>query len=167
MAKEYKLDLFKQTLPALFNGNLTFYENLTDEEKKEISPRILMRWLSSAEPVNSVLLDFLNTNVNRNVDLLSSHPELQWKLLATVASEFKGKSRSNPKVTWIKLPKNKAKSKTPTLDSLILDKFPLLNTSELNLYRSRITPDDIETIIRDYGLSDKEAKVIKDEIKNQ
>lgn len=164
MAKEYKLDLFKQTLPAIFNCKLDFYEKLTDEEKKEISPRVLMRWLSGFEPTHVAGLDFINTNLNRNIDILGNHPELQWKLLCAVGSELKVGSK-NPRVVWYKLPKSKNKSKTPFLDKLILSKYPLLSSFEISLQRDRILKNGYEFLITEFGLSDQETRVLKDEIK--
>ena len=45
MAKQYKLDLFN-FLNNMSQKNEKFYGTLSEEEIKEISPLILMRWLS-------------------------------------------------------------------------------------------------------------------------
>lgn len=102
MTTKYKLDIF-----SLFNkidsGDLSFYEKMSDEEKKNYSPLIIMRWLSGCNDLRQIV--FLNTLVNRIVFPLAKHPELLSKLL--VVSSSKQKKR----YTWT--PLKKISGKTP------------------------------------------------------
>lgn len=160
--KEYKLDLFGQTLPALYKGDLNFYANCTEDQRKEISPLILMRWvsLSESDPVNSPQL--VNTFVNNGFWKMSKHPELQWKLLATVASTL---SSRTPRHKWM-MPKGKV-SKTPLLDNYFLQMHPLVSNTEIDILKGKLAnEDEVKELAKQFGASDPEIKAVVKEYRD-
>ena len=82
-----KLDMFKKVLPALDTRNKTFYENLSEEEKKDFSPWLVQRFLSSAEsPSQGIIEHYLimtNDIVNVNFSDIND-PEMLSKLMSIV-----------------------------------------------------------------------------------
>jgi hypothetical protein len=102
--KEYKLDLFGQTLPALNRGDMDFYDRCTDEERKEIAPLILMRWLSGVQDSRKggLYISVMNEFVNKDFWALSKHPELQWKLMCVGNLACGGRSQRHQWIPGIK-----------------------------------------------------------------
>jgi hypothetical protein len=81
-AKEKLLDI-KDVLSNLDCNNYEYYNNLSDDEKKEISSFVLMRFLSSSSgnyPEHYLLC--VNDIVNYNFSILNKHPNLMWMSLA-------------------------------------------------------------------------------------
>jgi hypothetical protein len=159
--KEYKLDLFGQTLPALNRGDLDFYDRCTEEERKEIQPLILMRWISGVENsrLGGAYIGVMNEWVNKEFWTLSKHPELQWKLMCVGNIACGGRGQRHQ---WVPMIKN---SSTNKLDSLILSLNPGLNDQELALVRTRLTKDSLKQLLRDMAMSDADMKPILDEFK--
>lgn len=159
--KEYKLDLFGQTLPALTRGDYEFYDRCSEEERKEISPLILMRWLSLVQ--NSELGgDYIcAVNQTTNVDFwtLSKHPELQWKLMCVAGSICGGRAQRHTWVAGVK------KITTNKVDSVILSLYPGLNDQELALVRRKFTKDSLKQLLKDMGMPDADIKPILEEFK--
>lgn len=75
-AKTYKLDLFKETLPSIHMKIREFYSAIDDDQRKEISPLILMRWLSLAEGKNAeqyiwLANELLNIEFGHSLNILN------------------------------------------------------------------------------------------------
>lgn len=87
MAKERALDIFG-LLGQIDRKNYYIWDDLTDEQRKEFSPLVTMRWLAGC--TDPVQLIFLNDIVNVNGFLLGDHKEFLLKLL-TVCSNGKQK----------------------------------------------------------------------------
>lgn len=152
--KEYKLDLFGQTLPALYKCDFGFYDRCSEEERKEISPLILMRWVSLGDN-QTVAPELVNSFVNQGFWQLSKFPELQWKLLCMVASEI-SRNRT-PRHTWM-MPKKK-KSTTPLLDAYLIQMHPMLSDMEINILKQKLDGEEsVKDLVRQFGGSDKEIK---------
>lgn len=147
--KEHKLDLFKTVLPALDRRNKNFYNDATEEEKKELGKLIwpLTRWMSSAKSNTVHHLLIVNDLVNVNSSVLKSHPELQWKLLSLCGY---GKPQMHQ---WIAPPKGIKKNK---LEEAILRVNPLLKDDELELFASLNNTEDLTVFFKEFGLTDKE-----------
>lgn len=84
MAKEYKLDIFK-LLAAIDKGDYHYYDKLSDEEKKDFSPLVVMRWMSGTDDPRQTI--FLNELANPIVYSLNKHPGLMYKLLVCSSSK--------------------------------------------------------------------------------
>lgn len=160
--KEYKLDLFRQTLPALYKCDLDFYANCSDEERKEISPLILMRWISLNEKTPDIAPGFVNSFVNNGFWQLSKHPELQWKQLCVVASVMS--PNVTPRHKWM-MPKRKTSS-TPLLDAYFEQMYPFASNEEINILKLKLeSEDDVRDLASQFGASDGEIKDVVKEYK--
>lgn len=88
MAKERALDVFT-LLDQIDKKNYYIWDSLTEEQRKEFSPLIVMRWMAGCTDPAQIV--FLNDIVNVSVfSLGSNHKEFLLKLL-TVCSNGKTK----------------------------------------------------------------------------
>jgi len=138
-------------LPAMDYGNMSFYKDLSDEHKKEISIWVLMRFMSSSQANSEHHLMMVNDLVNHNFNSLSKHPELQWKLLALCGTK---KKQYHP---WIPPPKGIKKNKK---EEAILAIYPLLKDSDLELLLQINSNEELALFFKDNGLDDKAIKEI-------
>lgn len=136
-------------LPAMDFGDKKFYSKLTEEQKKEISLWVLMRFMSSSQNLPEHHLTMVNALVNNKFSSISKHPELQWMLLALCGS---GRKQYHP---WIAPPKGVKKNK---LEELILSHFPLLNDEELELLIKINNKEEISEFLKENGYDDKTIK---------
>ena len=78
-----KLDI-KRELRAVDLKDYSFYDNLSEEEKKAFSPYILMRYVSNVQGDSDTqewFLEMVNETVNKHFMVLSKdHKALLWKL---------------------------------------------------------------------------------------
>jgi len=156
--KKYKLDLFK-TLESIDRGNKTYYQNLTEEEKKGYAALVLMRYMSSLPSQNSQAdLSVILTNDIVNVGFweLSNHPELQHQLMCVVGT---GVKQHRP---WIS---KKKTTNTPNLDEFFSKIYPDVNITELNILKTDLTTDALETLCRAHGESKADTKKILEDLK--
>jgi hypothetical protein len=156
--KKYNLDLWK-VLRSADENDLTFYDELTDAERNELQPLIIMRWLSAVSndnPNAEWYVDATNQIVNEYVFSLGRHPSLLWKLLATCGAGAKERH------VWIKGP---SKLTTNRFDQLILRLNPSLNDMELELVKRNFTRDKLIGLCRGLAMEDSEINKIVDEFK--
>lgn len=94
MKKErtFKLDIF-ELLAQLDRGNYSYWDALTEEQRKAFAPLVVERWMSGTSDERQVVL--LNEFVNPYVFALGKHPQLLMQLL-TVAS-----SKSPRRYYWL------------------------------------------------------------------
>jgi hypothetical protein len=149
MAKGKKLDLFNQVLPNIDRRNKDYYATLSEDEKKEISPYVLMRFMSHVKQQNLVdhHLIMINEIVNRDFSVFSKHPELQWKLLCLCGI---GTKQFHP---WIAPGKKQAKSK---VQQALYDLKPHYKTDELELLEQLMTEEEKVELFQSAGYTDKE-----------
>lgn len=145
-SKEYKLDLFKEVLPALDRRDKKFYSALNDEQKKDISIWTLTRWMSSTIRDSDLQLSNVNAICNVHSKVLTKHKELQWMLLAVSGT---GRPERHE---WIAPPRGAKKNR---LEELVLERFPSLRDAELDLFLALNTVEDLEQFLKDNGLDDK------------
>lgn len=143
-----KLDIFK-VLERIDVRDYSYYESLSDEEKKSLSMWILMRWTSLVSNDNLAPDFIMNANdlVNVNYNELSKHPELQWKLLCMVSNGNKQRH------VFVKPPKGRVKNKKQEALSII---YPNAKFDELELLEALYTDDEIRFNLVSAGLTDKD-----------
>jgi len=141
----------QQMLQAVDRGDKEFYSNLTDEQKKDFSPWLAMRFASSCKDNAEHYLLMVNDFVNADFGTMYNHPELQWKLIALCGIGYK---QFHP---WIKPGKKKGKNK---IQAEISKLHPNMRYDELDLFESLNTKADLKNMFKDAGYPDKEIKDI-------
>lgn len=153
----HKLDLFATVLPAIDRGDKSLYSKLTPEEQASIEPWILMRWVTSAasdrdQPYGLLMVnDMVNHNFTalapRKSQGMSGHKHLQWMLLCLCGT---GKSVRRK---FMKPPKGVKKNR---LEEAVLKFFPSMKTSDLELFLSINTDEDLVQFFLENGYSDSD-----------
>lgn len=159
--KKHKLDLFNVILPALDKGDKNFYKSLTPEEQKEISPLILMRWMSllgdqSTKKEWAILA--VNDLVNIGFwELSKNHKELQWLLLCV------GSLGTKQYHQWV--PIKSRKGENSVIGQFFRELYPDINDMELSILKQNYDKDSFKQLLYDAGKSDQEVKSLMEEWK--
>lgn len=147
-----KLDI-KQEMRAIDTKNRSWYNSLSDDERKQVSPWLLMRYTSSAQGsgICEHYLDLTNEAVNVHFNTLRKHPYLQFQLMQVVGI---GQSVYHP---WLQPGKAQKKNK---LHSWIAEKYTNFNDDEIELFASLNSKEDMKQLMQEYGMTDKEIKEV-------
>lgn len=143
----------KRELEAVDMRRLDFYDKLTDQEKKEFSPYILMRYVSNVQgdaDLQEWFLENTNEYVNKNHWTLSkNHKALLWKLFALCGA---GAKAYHPYLAAGK------KAKAVKIEKLIAELNPSMKMSDVQLMASLMTKDDINNLFDELGFDKKQRK---------
>jgi hypothetical protein len=147
-----KLDI-KRELNAIDQKVYNFYDQLSDEEKKQFSPYILMRYVSNVKgdtDIQEWFLEMTNEMVNKHYLVLSKeHKSLLWKLFAACGV---GVSFYHPYLAQGK------KEKANKVEKLLAEIYPAMKMDEIKLLASMMDKKDIEELFDKVGLDEKERK---------
>ena len=118
----------------------SFYDDLTDEERKKFSNYLMIRWGSSVQGSRELQEFYViatNERLNKHFFDVNKHPKLQW-LMATSVSPDLGSLRHN----WI-APKKKeagASAKRKALQEI----FPTYKDDEIDVMMTLWSQKDID-----------------------
>jgi hypothetical protein len=147
-----KLDI-KRVLSAVDNKNYDFYNSLTEDEKKEFSPYILMRYTSNVQgdrDIQEWFLETTNEYVNKNHWILSkNHKPLLWKLYAATGA---GASAFHPYLAAGK------KEKAVKIEKLLCELYPAMKMDDTCVKASLMSKEDIEELFDKMGFDKKDRK---------
>jgi hypothetical protein len=150
----------KDEMYAADMQRFSFYQDITDEQRKAFSPLPAMKWLSVVDDGSKMAEYYIcitNEVVNIGFWEISKHPELQWKLMAAVGTG------TTYRHGWI--PMAKSRKKSNKLDQFFLEHHPGLNSMELKIIKSQYTLDSFKQLLRDMAMLDSDSKPLIDEFK--
>jgi len=127
--------------------NRTFYDELTDEEKKKFSNYLMIRWGSSvqgSQDLQEFYVIATNERLNKHFFSINKHPKLQW-LCATSVSPGMGTHRH----TWI-APKKKEAGATGFKKQLA-ELFPNKKMDEIELLAAITTKKELDAYLKQLG----------------
>jgi hypothetical protein len=125
----------------------TFWDDLTDEEKKKFSNYLMIRWGSSvtgSRELQEFYVIATNERLNKHFFNVNRHPKLQW-LLATTVSPGMGTQRHQ----WIA-----AKKKEPGAGSLkkqLAELFPEYKDDDIEVLAAITTKKELDSYIKLHG----------------
>ncbi len=125
----------------------SFYDDLTDEEKKKFSNYLMIRWGSCVEgsrDLQGFYVIATNERLNKHFFDLSRHPKLQW-LLATSVSPDLGPQRHQ----WI-APKKKEPGAS-SIKKQLAELFPTYKDDEIDLLAAITTKKELDSYIKQHG----------------
>ena len=144
----------KEEMRAIDQRDVGWWDTLTEEEKKKISPWVLMRYTSACDTNHDEIRDHYLTMTNELVNVqfntLRHHPQLQHRLLQIVGI---GKSQYHP---WIAPGKRQKKNKVA---EWLLTLYPHLNDDELDIMLQS-DKKELKALAERAGLTDKQIKEI-------
>jgi hypothetical protein len=129
----------------------TFYDNLTEEERKKFSNYLMIRWGSSVEGSRELQEFYVvatNERLNKHFFNVSRHPKLQW-LMATSVSPGMGTHRH----TWIAPKKREAgaSAKRKRLQEI----YPTYRDDEIDVMMQIVTDKELDEYDRASGKDKK------------
>lgn len=147
-----KLDIARE-LKGVATRNYSFYDSLTDEEKKVFSPYILMRFTANPSGDRDTYEWFVErTNELVNKDhftLGTKHKELLWKLYAAtgigIPLQFQYLAAGR-------------KEKANKIEKLLCELNPATKLSDIKVLVSLMTKSDINDIFEGLGFDKKQRK---------
>lgn len=125
----------------------TFYDSLTDEERKKFATFLMIRWGSSingSRELQEYYVQSTNHYLNKHFFSLHKHPKLQW-LMATAVSPGMGTHRHN----WIAPKKKEAGNNA--IRKQLAEFFPHLKDDELDLLASITTKKELDAYTKAHG----------------
>ena len=148
------MNIFKDVLPKLDAGDISFILTLSDKEINELQPYILMKFMSAVKDKNSrdYYLIAVNEVVNKKFWELKDYKDLQLLLLSICGigkkqfHYFPGKSQTESKI-----------------NKFVGTCFPLWKEEDINMFVEMSSIEDIVSLGKDFGLQDKELDELKDE----
>jgi hypothetical protein len=144
----------KDVLHHIDIGDVTYFNDLTTEQKKSISPYVIMLWMNGCKSPIQILL--LNGIINELIfNLPSGHNELSFKLLMV------GSDGSKTKYKW--MPRKLSGKKYATCVKMVKRKYNCSARIALG-YIKRLGYEDIAEIAIEYGEQDDILKKIKKEL---
>jgi hypothetical protein len=134
--------------------NFKFYDQLTDEQRKEFSPFIAMRYASNCQGdqfFQEHYLETVNEFVNKNLWLLTkNHPKLVWMTLAACGT---GEKFYHPYVAI----KNSKKSSDKFV-KLLQQHYPAKKLEDLEVLAGLMTKEDRKEFFDNLGMDKKQRK---------
>jgi hypothetical protein len=144
----------KRELRAVDQREYNFYDNLSDQEKKEFSPYILMRYVANVqlnEPdIQEWYLERTNEFVNKNHWTLSKNQKaLLWKLFASCGT---GINCYHPYL------KASSKEKAIKIEKLLLELYPAMKLEDIKIMAKMMTKEDKTELFDKMGFDKKQRK---------
>jgi hypothetical protein len=150
--KKKKLDIFR-VLKALDNKDVNFFSSLTDDEKKDLQPFLVARWLSGTYSKQQVYL--INEVANEYLFSLYKHKELLWYLMTMCTT---GKLQ---RYAWNKSVANT--SSTPIAVNIIKQYFGYCRKDAERVVKI-LAPHTIEEMAMDMGWQDDDLNKARKEL---
>ena len=130
----------------------SFWDDLTDEERKKFAPFLMIRWGSCVEGSRELQEFYViatNERLNKHFFSFNStrHKKLQW-LLATTVSPDLGSFKHN----WI-APKKKESG--GAIRKQLAELFPHYKDDELDLLATMTTKKELDEYLRKHGTDTK------------
>ncbi len=132
--------------------NRSFYDELTDEERKKFSNYLMIRWGSSvqgSQEIQEYYVQSCNHYLNKNFFAINRHPKLQW-LCATAVSPGMGTHRHQ----WI-APKKK-EGGSNEIKKQLMEMFPNMKMSDIEVLAAVTDKKEIKEYLRDRGRDSKD-----------
>ena len=155
MATDFNSPLYIGNEMAAFDRkDRKYYDKFTDEERKQFSTYLMLRYGASIEggaDFQSYYLLATNENVNKHFFDLNKHPKLQW-LMCTTVSPNMGKQKH-----YWQAAKKREGSNNKAL-KFLREVYPELKEDEIQLLAELNDTRDLKDLARELGWDDKRIK---------
>lgn len=155
MAVDYNSPLYIGNEMAAFDRkDRKYYDKFTDEERKQFSTYLMLRYGASVEGSSELQAYYLmaaNERLNKHFFDLNKHPKLQW-LLCTTVSPNMGKQKH-----YWQAAKKKEGNNNKAI-KFLTEQFPQLKDDEIKLLAEINDKRDIADMARNLGWDDKRIK---------
>lgn len=146
----------KDILAAIDMGAKSVWDELSDEERKQVSFWLLNRYVSSVKgsrEKQELAIFKTNEYYNKNWNVLGArHPKLQWQLICQSGNT--GKIEFHP---WIGL--KQKKSENSKISKLLTELFPNMKQDEVELLARISTTKEIKEYVESLGMDKKDVNI--------
>ncbi len=145
----YKLDMFNRVLPAIDNKDYTFYDNMSEEERKAFSAFMGLKWgasISGDRTLQHYYLASMNHHANKHMFDLAKHPKLQWMMLVAGSPNF-GKQRHE----WISAKTKPVPKAIKDIRAELKTLYPMYKDDEIELLSTMVTKKELKQHKKDSG----------------
>ena len=151
MAKAPPKIPLKQILSALDRCDLDYYNRLDEDAKKAFVPFVMMRYASNTgnKALYHHYITMVNDLCNVNFSVLSKHPELFWKLLATAGV---GTDQFHKFIPPAK------KAKKSKIQEFLHKLYPTYKLADLEMLEKINSKEQLGELLRNHGYEEKEIK---------
>jgi hypothetical protein len=125
----------------------TFYDTLTDEERKKFSNYLMIRWGSAVQgsaELQEFYLVATNERLNKHFFTVNKHPKLQW-LMATAVSPGMGSHRHQ----WI-APKKK-ETGSNEIKKILMELYPSSKMQDIDILSKLVDKKQLKQLLKDQG----------------
>ena len=132
-----------------------YYDKFTDEEKKQFSTYLMLRYGASVggnKDLQAYYLMATNKYVNKHFFDLNKHTKLQWLMCTTVSPNM-----GNQFHYWLAAKKKEGKS-TNKLRKVVASLYPNMKSDEMDMFMSMNTEKEIKEYCKELGWDDKRIK---------
>ena len=132
-----------------------YYDKFTDEEKKQFSTYLMLRYGASVggnKDLQAYYLMATNKFVNKHFFDLNKHTKLQWLMCTTVSPNM-----GNQFHYWLAAKKKEGKS-TNKLRKVVAELYPNMKSDEMDMFMSMNTEKEIKEYCKELGWDDKRIK---------
>jgi hypothetical protein len=153
-----KLDLFKDTIPAVDSGMKELWDAIDDEQKKFLKKDffILVRWISSPvtsdRKIQEHYIETVNEFFNKHWASLQHHPKLLWQLLCMCSHPTKKLFKKE----YIKLIRKAEGSNKK--QKFLLEYYPTAKLDDIELLSKVMSDEEVKQLAIGMGLDDKQIK---------
>jgi hypothetical protein len=142
----------KDILAAIDMGAKNVWDEISDDERKQVSFWLLNRYVSSVagnREKQELALFKTNEYYNKNYMIVSKHPKLQWQLLCLSGNT--GKIEYHP---WIGTKKKDNKNSAAGL-KLLKEIYPNMKEEEAELLAGISTKQELKELAEGHGIDIK------------
>lgn len=149
----------KDVLKSLDHKNFDFYENLSEIEKKDFQPYVLMRFMQTGGNeymADCVQLMAVNEIVNKNFWDISNEKELQVRLLYSCGLDQTIYHK------WIPQKKDSLPECHTFIKDVYKERNMQLNSDEVHIILTKLGKNGLEDLCDEYGVpEDRKKKIVK------
>ena len=132
-----------------------YYDKFTDEERKQFSTYLMLRYGASVggnKDLQAYYLMATNKFVNKYFFDLNKHTKLQWLMCTTVSPNM-----GNQFHYWLAAKKKEGKS-TNKLRKVVASLYPNMKSDEMDIFMSMNTEKEIKEYCKELGWTDDRIK---------
>jgi len=128
-----------------------YYDKFTDEERKQFSTYLMLRYGASVggnKDLQAYYLMATNKYVNKHFFDLNKHTKLQWLMCTTVSPNM-----GNQFHYWLAAKKKEGKS-TNKLRKVVAELYPNMKSDEMDVFITLNTEKEIKEYCKELGWDD-------------
>ena len=150
--KSEKLNINNE-MAQLDRKHRAFYDELNEQERKDFSTFLMLRWgscISSDNPLVQQYYVMSMNEVNKHFFDIGRHPKLQWLLMTTVSP-----TKKTQKHEWIAF---KGKASKDKRANFLAQLYPTAKMADLEVLSKSMSDEQLKSELLKLGWEDKKIK---------